>query len=258
MWDRIRAVRDSLRGVTNSPYQSGDPRFGPLPPSGQYPPHPGFQPPTQPYGAPPPYGGPIAGGMYPPGPPFPPQRTKKRAWVWVSLVVIAVVVAVSAFLIMSKMVDSLPPSAAITTSDDVAVGECVRVSASEGYLDAERVPCGTKDFHFVVADKVIDESNCGPEYSRYWFVHARPGTSETLCVAQVYQQGRCYHEPGAVGGTALAEIREIDCDGPVLKPGATNFRVDTKVSREPTCDPGQGLYYVPKPTPAGYCVSLLE
>lgn len=196
--------------------------------------------------------------MYPPGPPFPPPRKKKRTWLWVALVVVGLVVFAAGAVGVNRLVDSMPASPRLHNSDDVAVGECIAVSARDGYLDAERVPCATKDFHFVVAEKVVNGSNCGPEYSRYWFVDARPGTTEVLCVAQVYQQGRCYHEPSAVGGTALAEIREIDCARPILKPGATNFRVDTKVSREPTCEPPQGQYYVPKPIPAGYCVTLLD
>ncbi len=197
--------------------------------------------------------------MYPPGPPFPPpQRKKKRTWLWVSLGVVGLVVfAVGAFG-LNRFMESLPSSPRLFDSDDVAVGECIQVSPSDGYLSAERVPCATKDFHFVVADKVVNESNCGPEYSLFWFVNARPGTTEVLCVAQVYQQARCYYEPSAVGGNALGEIREIDCGRPVLKPGATNFRVDTKISREPTCEPAQGQYYVPKPTPTGYCITLLD
>ncbi|WP_238423155.1 hypothetical protein [Gordonia sp. 'Campus'] len=196
--------------------------------------------------------------MYPPGPPFPPPRRKKRTWLWVSLGAVGLVVFALGAFGVQRLVDSVPSSPRLFNSDDVAVGECIQVSVRDGYLDAERVSCRIKEFHLVVADKVVNEPDCGPEYSRYWFVNARPGTSLVLCVAQVYQQGRCYYEPSAVGGTSLAEIREIDCDKPVLKPGATNFRVDTKISRKPTCDPGQGQYYVPKPTPAGYCISLLE
>ncbi|WP_439030470.1 LppU/SCO3897 family protein [Gordonia terrae] len=169
----------------------------------------------------------------------------------------AVVVAVSAFVMMSKLVDSLPPSVTITTSDDVAVGECVTMKTLNGEARTYRASCDVGTFHFVVADKVVNEAACGPDYSRSWFVHARSGTSDVLCLAPVYKQGRCYYEPSATGGTALAEMREIDCGKPVLRPGAINFRIDTKISAEPRCAPTQDKYYVSKPVPAGYCLTYL-
>ena len=256
---RDREVRDSLRGVTNSPYQSGDPRFGPQPPPGQYPSHPGFQPPTQPYGAPPPYGVPIPRGMYPPGPPFPPPRKKKRTGLWLLLgAVVGLVVFAVGGLGLHRLGDSIPPSTVVVSSDDVSVGECVQVEARQASLVVKRASCSGSGFRYVVASVSVGKDICGPEYAKFWFSSKYPSANGALCLAEVLHPGSCYYISAATEGLAIAETREIDCAKPVVIPGATNIRVNSKTAGKPTCPESQSEYFIPRPTPTGYCLTFLE
>lgn len=253
----------SLRGVTNSPYQPGDPRYGPQPQPGHYPPQGGYPPPNQhygapppnqvPYGTPPPYqGGPMPGGMYPPGPPFPPPPKKKRTGLWVVLGVVGVLLLIVIAGGVARVLLSASQGGGISDVSDVAVGECIVVTAEPDTLKAKEVSCGDTDFHYVVAEKSITQGLCGANYSRYWVA----GQDGALCLAPVYQEGRCYYLPAATTGTALAEIREIECGAPVS--GGTNIRVDTKASGETECPDADGSYFADKPRPVGYCFSVIE
>ncbi|WP_238423156.1 hypothetical protein [Gordonia sp. 'Campus'] len=248
--------------MTNSPYQPGDPRYGPQPQPGQYPPQGGFPPPNQPYGqppnqtpygAPPPYPGPVPGGTYPPGPPFPPPPKKKRTGLWVTLGIVgALLLIVVVGGVARVVIGAAQGGSAVQDTTDVAVGECIVVTAEPDTLEAREVSCADTGFHYVVADKAITQGLCGPNYSRFWIA----GEDGALCLAQVYQEGRCYFLPTATGGNALAETREIECGSPVS--GGTNIRVDSKTSAEPQCTDSDGTYFAEKPRPVGYCFSLVE
>ncbi|MCG7633295.1 hypothetical protein MHN80_13345 [Gordonia McavH-238-E] len=249
--------------MTNSPYQPGDPRYGPQPQPGQYPPQAGYPPPNQhygapppnqvPYGTPPPYqGGPMPGGMYPPGPPFPPPPKKKRTGLWVVLGVVGVLLLIVIAGGVARVLLSASQGGGISDVSDVEAGECIVVTAEPDTLKAKEVSCGDTDFHYVVAEKSITQGLCGANYSRYWVA----GQDGALCLAPVYQEGRCYYLPAATTGTALAEIREIECGAPVS--GGTNIRVDTKASGEPECPDADGSYFADKPRPVGYCFSVIE
>ncbi|UPG67969.1 MULTISPECIES: hypothetical protein [Gordonia] len=248
--------------MTNSPYQPGDPRFGPQPQPGQYQPNGRYPPPNQPYGAPPPnqvpyggrpqYPGPMPGGMYPPGPPFPPPPKKKRTGLWVALGIVGVLLLIVIAGGVARVLVSSAQGGGVTDTSDVDAGECIVVTAEPETLKADEVSCGDTDFHYVVAEKSITQGLCGPNYSRYWVA----GEEGALCLAPVYQEGRCYYIPSATGGTALADIRENDCGSPVS--GGTNIRVDTKAAGEPECPDSDGTYFAEKPRPVGYCFSVID
>ncbi|WP_435084759.1 LppU/SCO3897 family protein [Gordonia hongkongensis] len=201
----------------------------------------------------------MPGGMYPPGPPFPPpQRKKKRTWLWVSLGVVGLVVFAVAGLGVHRLGESIPPSRVLTSSSHISIGECVQMEVRQGSLIPKRASCSGSEFRYVVVSMSTGRESCGPEYAKFWFSTKYPSAAGGLCLAEVLNLGSCYFLSAATEGVAIAETREIDCAEPIVVPGATNIRVDSKAEGKPTCPEGQSKYFIPKPTPTGYCLTFLE
>ncbi|SDU74536.1 hypothetical protein SAMN04488548_1344187 [Gordonia westfalica] len=201
----------------------------------------------------PPYPGQPPAGQYPQGPWGPPPPKKSHKGLWITLGVLAFLV-VGAVIAGGVALVGNSDGAIVYNADDVDVGQCLEVTSGSDSLKAEKISCDTTDFHYVVAGKSFTRFGCGLGYSTFWFAG---NEKEVLCLAQA---GKCYHLPESSGAdtTSLAQAREIDCGQPVPAGEATNFKVETKESREPDCPEGQGEYYVAQPKPTGYCVSLLE
>ncbi|MEO9326355.1 hypothetical protein [Gordonia aurantiaca] len=189
---------------------------------------------------------------------MPPPRKKKNTALWlvfggIALFVVAVVVAGIVLVVVAG-----GNSTRVNSVDDVEAGECLTVKATSE-LVVDKVSCDSTDFHYVVAFKAFDAGLCvAADYSRLWFEDENSRTKRALCLAQVFQPGRCYHLPASSEGNALAEVREIDCTAPPSVAGATNFKVESKVSGEPDCAEGQATYFAKQPEPTGYCLTLLE
>ncbi len=234
------------------PTGPGYPGYGYQGQPGPYPPNPGHPP----QGAPPPYPLPPQGGRYPQGPLGPPPPKKSHTGLWITLGVLAFVV-VGAVIAGGVALVGNSDGSIVHNADDVESGQCLEVTSGSDSLKAEKISCDTTDFHYVVASKSFTRFGCGLSYSTFWFAG---NEKEVLCLAQVFQAGKCYHLPESSGAdtTSLAQAREIDCGQPIPAGEATNFKIETKESRDPDCPPGQGKYYVAEPKPTGYCVSLLE
>ncbi|WP_168704955.1 LppU/SCO3897 family protein [Gordonia paraffinivorans] len=245
------------QGYPGNPYPGGPYPGRPGAP-GPYPGYAGAPGPGSPYVVPSGYPGPG----HPPHAPVPPPKKKNTVLWWVlggaALLVVAVVVTgVVLFVVAAGKSDR------VWGVDDVAVGECVTVSGEDEPV-VRKVSCDSTDFHFAVALKADPGVCAAKNYSRLWFGEGDSSDSfgkwarDGLCLAHVYQQGRCYHLPSSKETNALADVREIDCSSPPATGAGENFEVESKVSGMPECSEEQSEYFTEKPTPTGYCLRLLE
>ena len=221
--------------LTGQPYQQGQP-YQPGQPAGQSP-HPAYP----------------AGGFTPP-----PKKSSLK-WLWILLGVFGVI---GVLIVAGAITLAVLTKDNVTDSDDLGVGDCATLAEkSSDDVRATKVECSSTDFHFVVAQKVQTRGTCG-DYFEYYFYRESKGSDsgqegDVLCLAPVYQEGKCYQEADSSAGT-FYETVEVSCTSPTTKPGYTNVRIDSKVDGTATCPAGQGALNFDEPTPVGYCVSLLE
>lgn len=105
----------------------------------------------------------------------------------------------------------------------------------QGSLIAKRASCSGSEFRYVVVSMSTGKESCGPEYAKFLFSTKYPSAAGALCLAEVLNPGSCYYVSAATEGAAIAETREIDCAEPIVIPGVTNIRVDSKTAGKPTC-----------------------
>jgi len=133
----------------------------------------------------------------------------------------------------------------VNDSDDVAVGDCVRIEKDSGTsIKPVKIDCGTSDFHWSVAAKVDVSSQCGESYDTVWF-RGSGDDSKTLCLAREMQVGKCYEWPSVAG--SLSDVREISC-GSAPQSAFVAVKIDSRQSGPPNCDSGQqSLHYTRSP-----------
>jgi len=248
-------------GYPGPQYPPGTPQPGVYPsaPTGAFgqPQVPGQQPYAQqpyghgyPFGQPqqPAYGQVLGYGTPYPAPPSPPK--KSRTWLWILIGVGMVLVAALAGVLVV-----VATKGKVTDADDVAIGDCLRVTESASSVKANEVDCGTEEFHFAVVSKTQDRTACG-DYSQLWFTGLSGDRSgEVLCLAPIMREGSCYQFPTVETDTALADFNDAACGSNPTVTGARVLRVESKVSSQPSCPRGQVPLFMARPTPAGYCLA---
>ena len=218
----------------NHPQQSGP--YGAPPPYGQQP------PPPPPYSQqPPPYGQqpdqPSGPQDYPPAPPGQPvKKSRKKVWLIVGIVVVALVVGGVLFSALNK-----------NSASKAAAGDCIKVnSATEKSADVVTIDCNDKVAVFRVAKKLgNDTDQCPtPDYERYT-QSGGGGGDFALCLMLNAKEGECfadYDDP--------AKRARVDCANAQIKV----VKVVTGKADETACgEEGSPLVY-PEPATT-FCIA---
>ncbi len=232
------------------------------------PPYPGGQQPHDPYQTGQPY---QAGQPYQQGQPYqpgqspypaipaggftPPPKKSSLKWLWILLGVFGVIGVVIVAGVIALAVFATKDN--VSDSDDVAIGDCVRVERTTGNdVKPKKIDCGTSDFHFSVASKADSRAGCGG-YDYLYFRGTGDGT-KTLCLVREMAAGKCYEWPLSSATGSLADIKEIPCGGSPTGSSYVAVRVESRESGLRDCAVGQQDLTYDKPPQITYCLTVIS
>jgi hypothetical protein len=231
------------------------PQPGPYgaPGGGQQPPPYGQQPPPPYAQQPPPYGQQPTGPQdYPPGPqdyqpgpqaeypPAPPgqpvkKSSKKKVWLIIGIVVVALIVGGVLVSVLNK-----------NGASKAEAGDCIKVnSATEKSADVEKIDCNDRIAVFKVAKKLgNDTDQCPtPDYEKY--TQSGGGSDFALCLMLNAKDGDCFaklEDP--------AKRSRVDCANAEFKV----VKVSNGKADEGECDAQSAPLVYPEP-PTTFCLA---
>lgn len=245
-------------GPQNPPPGEQPPSYPPPPgqPPSSYPP-PGGQPPSSypPLGGAqpsyPPPGGPGGMPAYATGVPGaygapPPRRSRKRLLFIALGVIVALIIAI-------VVVGVIATKDNINNIDDASVGDCISVSGGQGDAKPKSASCDSKDFTFIVAQK-LGASTDSCQDSQYSELTQKD--KGKLCLIPNLTVGKCYHFPSS--GGSFGDFKNTACaSASDPAPGTQVVRVTDRVDSTDvsSCDGETLTFSLPKPL--SYCAEVL-